>query len=150
MSIPGFVEQFLPLVREDFTKKGIDLDLQLDPGAERIFADPRALQQVLLNILTNASDAVSEKEHPKIELRIFKSGRMIHIETEDNGSGIPEEKMKDLFKPFYTTKTKGTGLGLVIVKKMLTKMKGTIEVKSRRDVGTLVTITLPEGMHEQR
>ncbi len=150
LSIPAFMEQFLPLVREDFTKKGIDLDLKLDPAAERICADPRALQQVLLNILTNASDAVSEKEHPKIELRILKSGRMIHIQAEDNGSGIPEDKMKDLFKPFYTTKAKGTGLGLVIVKKMLTKMKGTIEVESRRGEGTLVTISLPEGKHEQR
>jgi PAS domain S-box-containing protein len=149
LDIADFMDQFLPLVREDLTKKGIDLDLTLEPGTNRICADPRALQQVLLNILTNASDAVSKTERPKIGLHIFKSGSRVNVQIEDNGSGIPEDKMKDLFKPFYTTKTKGTGLGLVIVKKMLTKMNGTIEVKSRQDGGTAVTISLPEETHEQ-
>jgi C4-dicarboxylate-specific signal transduction histidine kinase len=150
LKMAQFMEQFLPLIREDFDKKGIKLDVGFDPQVERLRADPRALQQVLLNILTNASDAVSEKEHPKIVLGIFKSGGMVHIQVEDNGCGIPEDKMKDLFKPFYTTKAKGTGLGLVIVKKMLTKMNGTIDVQSRTDMGTMVTISLPEGTDEQR
>ncbi len=150
LQIEPFMEQFLPLMREDFAKKGIALDLAIDPRADRLCADPRALQQVLLNVLTNASDAVSEKDHPKVTLGVFKSGGMVNIQVEDNGCGIPQDKMKDLFKPFYTTKAKGTGLGLVIVKKMLAKMNGTIELESRKDMGTLVTISLPEGTDERR
>jgi PAS domain S-box-containing protein len=150
LQIASFLEQFLPLVRGDFAKKGIELDLKLNEHAEMLRADPRALQQVLLNLLTNASDAVTDIKHPKVVLGVFKSGGMVHIQVEDNGCGIPEDKMKDIFKPFYTTKAKGTGLGLVIVKKMLTNMNGTIELESRMEQGTLVTISLPEGKHEQK
>jgi PAS domain S-box-containing protein len=149
LQIASFMDQFLPLIRGDFVKKGIELDLKLEQNAEMLRADPRALQQVLLNLLTNASDAVIDSKHPKVVLGVFKSGGMVHIQVEDNGCGIPEDKIKDLFKPFYTTKAKGTGLGLVIVKKMLTKMNGTIELESRKEQGTLVTISLPEVKHEQ-
>ncbi len=68
---------------------------------------------------------------------------MIRIRVEDNGCGMTSEEQKALFKPFYTTKSKGTGLGLVIVKKMLTMMKGTVEITSRRDSGTRVDVSLP-------
>jgi PAS domain S-box-containing protein len=150
LRLASFMDQFLPLISEDFSRKGVALNCQLDPQAESVYADPRALQQVLLNLLTNASDAVNGREHPKVNLGVFKSGSTVRIEVEDNGCGIPEDKMKDLFKPFYTTKAKGTGLGLVIVKKMLARMNGTIELESRKDQGTLVTISLPEEKHGQR
>jgi two-component system sporulation sensor kinase A len=83
-------------------------------------------------------------------VRISKSDGIVRIEVEDNGCGIPEDKVKDLFKPFYTTKANGTGLGLVIVKKMITRMNGTIAIESRKDIGTVVTISLPEGTNEER
>lgn len=145
VQIPSFIEKFLSLVKEDFQKKGIAIDTSVDPEAKRAYADPRALQQVLLNILTNASDAMNGKEDPKVMISVSWTGGMIRIRVEDNGCGIPEKKLKDLFRPFYTTKTHGTGLGLVIVKKMLTKMNGTIEITSRKDGGTRVDIFIPEG-----
>jgi PAS domain S-box-containing protein len=149
LRVHAYMEQFLPLVKLDFEKKGIELDLALDPDADRLYADPRALQQVLLNVLTNAADAVQGRERPRVSLGVSRSGGRVRIEVEDNGYGIPEDKMKDLFKPFYTTKAHGTGLGLVIVRKMLNRMNGTIELESRGGLGTLVTISLPEGKHEQ-
>jgi len=145
VQIPSFIEKFLSLVKEDFQKKGIAIDTSVDPEAKRAYADPRALQQVLLNILTNASDAMNGKKDPKVMISVSWTGGMIRIRVEDNGCGIPEKKLKDLFRPFYTTKTHGTGLGLVIVKKMLTKMNGTIEITSRKDGGTRVDIFIPEG-----
>ena len=69
---------------------------------------------------------------------------MIRIQVEDNGCGMTEEEQRALFKPFYTTKAKGTGLGLVIVKKMLTMMQGTIQISSRKDSGTIVNVALPD------
>jgi PAS domain S-box-containing protein len=145
MQISSFIEKLLPLVREEFKKKGVTLDTFVDPNATLMYADPRALQQVMLNIFTNASDAMNGRDNPKITVKAFRSAGMIGIRVEDNGCGIPEDKLKDLFKPFYTTKAHGTGLGLVIVKKMLAKMNGAIEITSRKDEGTRVDIFIPAG-----
>jgi PAS domain S-box-containing protein len=150
LGLASFMEQFLLLVKNDLKIKGIAFDIKLDPRADRLYADPRALQQVLVNLITNAIDAVRERDHPNIAVRASKPGSNVRIEVEDNGWGIAEDKVKDLFRPFYTTKATGTGLGLVIVKKMITRMNGTIEVQSRRDIGTIVTISLPEGPYEGR
>jgi PAS domain S-box-containing protein len=148
VKVPLFMEKFLPLVKEAFEKKGIVIESSLDPNAARMHVDTRALQQVLLNIMVNASDALEGRQDPKISIGIHKQGEMVRLRIEDNGCGIPENKVSDLFKPFYTTKAHGTGLGLVIAKKMLTMMNGTIEISSRKDVGTVVAITVPEGRDE--
>jgi PAS domain S-box-containing protein len=141
----SFFENFLPLIRSDFETKGITIEIKNGPANLRIYADPRALQQSLLNVLTNAADALSGCRDPKITLSVQSSGGMIVIRIEDNGCGIPEDKLQSIFKPFFTTKPEGTGLGLVIVKKMLANMNGTIDIESRKDEGTRVTIALPEG-----
>jgi len=69
----------------------------------------------------------------------------VHIVVADNGVGMTDKQMKDLFKPFYTSKQHGTGLGLVIVKKMLAKMNCDISISSFPDKGTIVDISIPEG-----
>jgi C4-dicarboxylate-specific signal transduction histidine kinase len=143
--VRGFFESFLPLVEDDFAKRGTAIETVLDDGEGWAYTDPRALQQVLLNIITNAADAVAGRTGPKVTLRVRQSEGMVRIRVQDNGCGIPEEKLNDIFKPFYTTKEHGTGLGLVIVKKMLTKMKGTIAIDSRKDEGTTVEISIPPG-----
>jgi len=99
----------------------------------------------MLNILTNASDALETIASPEIIITMFKSGSRILVKIKDNGRGLTEECRKNLFKPFTTTKTNGTGLGLVIVKKMMSKMDGTVEVESEEGRGTVVTLNLPEG-----
>ena len=150
LMMASFMEQFLPLVKDGFQTKDIAFEVKMDPKADRLYADPRALQQVLLNLITNATDAVQERDHPKIAMRVSRLDDMVLIQVEDNGCGIPEDKVKDLFKPFYTTKVTGTGLGLVIVKKMITRMNGTIEIESTKDIGTVVSVTLPQGSYEGR
>lgn len=147
VDIGSFMENFLSLVRDDFEKKGIALETALDPGVT-VNADPRALQQVLLNIFTNAADAVNVGRRLKITMTVTRSGGAVCVRVQDNGMGIPPEKMKDIFKPFYTTKPHGTGLGLVIVKKMLARMNGTIGIESKVDVGTVVDIVIPGGTDE--
>lgn len=150
VEIAVFLENFLPLVTDDLGKKGIVIETTVEPGSLRMYADPRALQQVLLNILTNASDAVSGRRDPKITMSVRPSGGMIVIRIQDNGAGIDAEKLKKIFTPFYTTKPQGTGLGLVIVKKMLANMNGTIDIESRKDEGTIVNIALPEGRDDKK
>ena len=147
LNMPRFLEKFLDLAIEDFRKKGIAITWSCEPGVEWAIADPRALQQVLLNILTNAADALAAREAPAIALHLSRKYGQVLLQVSDNGCGMTEKQLADLFKPFYTSKPQGTGLGLVLVKKMLTKMNGDIEIASSPDQGTTVSITLPEGTH---
>jgi PAS domain S-box-containing protein len=145
LNIADFLKKFLHLVIEDFGKKGITIRREVKADSLKIVADPRALQQVLLNILTNAADALAGRTNPEIAISISnRSGRVL-LRIADNGCGMTEKQQQDMFKPFYTSKPHGTGLGLVIVKKMLTKMDSDIDITSALDRGTTVTIYLPEG-----
>ena len=143
-----FMDKFLSLLAEDFVKRGITIEGILSPEAQWGYVDPRALQQVMLNIMNNAADAVEGKENPRIVIQVLKVQNIIRINVADNGRGISEEDQKRLFTPFFTTKSSGTGLGLVIAKKWLAKMGGTIEIKSQRDEGASVEISIQEGRDE--
>jgi len=92
-------------------------------------ADPRALYQVLLNLLTNALDALEGRPNGQIRVLARRRGGQVEIAVVDNGPGIPLSQRPELFKPFQTTKPKGTGLGLVITRKLVTLMHGTVEVQ---------------------
>ena len=140
-----FMEKFLSLIMDDFKGNGIDLKCEHCSGAGWVRGDPRALQQVLLNIMTNSADALDGRDEPHIHFSIYNTGHTVQITVEDNGCGISEEQQKDLFKPFITSKPKGTGLGLVISRKMLAHMGGMIDIESSAKLGTIARITLPEG-----
>lgn len=146
--VSQFMENLVSLIKEDFSRRGISVKTTVEPGADLCYADPRALQQALMNILTNASDACSGRANPEILINTSKASGIITIRVSDNGCGMAEEQQKELFRPFFTTKAHGTGLGLVIVRKMLAKMNGTISVKSKKDEGTVVDIFIPEGINE--
>ena len=122
--------------------------VKVEQDVGSVYADPRALQQALLNVMTNASDALEGREDPAIDITISKLDDHVRIQIHDNGSGISEEDQKTLFRPFVTSKKQGTGLGLVLVKKMLTKMNGGVMITSRPDAGTTVDIMIPEGRND--
>jgi PAS domain S-box-containing protein len=143
-----YLKDFISLVRTDVEEKDITFKTNFPDKELWVYVDSRALQQVLLNILTNSLDAVEGKKNPEIILTLLKSKKGIIIKIIDNGCGIPIENQKNLFMPFYTTKNKGTGLGLVIVKRLLTKMNSTIEIKSVKNKGTKVEIIFTEGKSE--
>ncbi len=145
LRIDTFMEKFLSLVADDFKRKGINIETLSAAWAIKGLVDPRALQQVMLNLITNAADALTIRENPRIDIDFNKAGGYIHVKVIDNGCGMSPEQRKDLFKPFFTSKAGGTGLGLVIAKKMLSEMNCTIDIDSQMDVGTTVTISIPEG-----
>ena len=148
VDLSEFLDLFQSLVAEDLGKNRITLNIAVSPKAKWIRADPRALQQVMLNLIANAANALENRENPEIVISTVKKDGLIWIDVEDNGVGMPSEDQKNLFKPFHTTKPHGTGLGLVITRKMLAKMNSRIGIMSREDVGTTVTISLPEGRVE--
>ncbi len=146
LRLDQFMENFIELIITDFKSKGIQIQNYIGTEPWLGLADPRALHQVLLNIFTNAADAVVRRDKPQIAVRMTKQTGWIQISVEDNGCGISEENREKLFKPFFTSKEHGTGLGLVIVKKMLAKMNCTIHMESQKDVGTTVCISIPEEL----
>ena len=143
--IESFIDSLLSLVADDLARKGIEVTTVLDPAAEVMQTDPRALQQVMLNLIINAADAVQDVAGPRIRLAVARHDAIVRIVVEDNGCGIPAKEQGNLFKPFFTTKAKGTGLGLVIVKNMLVKLGATIEVVSREKRGTTAILNMPGG-----
>lgn len=143
VDLTAFMEKFLSLTEDYFHSKGIEIKTLVAPHTKWGYIDPRAFQQVMMNLMSNAVDALEGREHPEIIIYMHKVLDRIWINIADNGCGMTEEQQRNLFKPFYTSKPHGTGLGMVIVKKMLAKMNSTIEVKSFENSGTLVTISLP-------
>jgi PAS domain S-box-containing protein len=143
MNTAEFMKKFRSLIMGDLEKQGISLHIDIDPNADTCLADARALQQVLLNIVTNAIEACRDRKKPKIAVLFSGETDRICIQVIDNGRGMTHEQKQKLFRPFYTSKKSGTGLGLVITRRMLSKMNGSIEVASEQEVGTTVTIHVP-------
>ena len=109
--------------------------------SDMVMADPASLRQVLLNILLNAIDAIDQEQHHKlIRLGIYNSQGKVWIEVEDNGKGMSEETRKNVFKPFYTTKTHGFGLGLTVSGEILNEHDATTRIESEPGEGTKFAI----------
>jgi signal transduction histidine kinase len=146
--LPDFLDHFISLVWKDFSKKGIRINTEFLPEAKWALVDPRPLQQVLLNVFTNAADALENRCDPTIVVSTARTKGFVWLKVTDNGCGITPKNLKEIFKPFFTTKPHGTGLGLVICRKMLARMNCMIEIESSKNIGTTVSISLPEGRGE--
>ncbi|OZG75003.1 PAS domain-containing sensor histidine kinase [Hahella sp. CCB-MM4] len=125
-------------------------DLQVDTEVVinkpvTVIADQNMLEQVLVNLLDNALDAVKDVDSPKIVLNAMSVVDKAWVKVRDNGSGMNQDQMDHLFDPFYTTKTggKGLGLGLAISYSLLQDMQGTISVSSTEGEGSEFTLILP-------
>ncbi len=140
-----FLEHFTWMHSNDMEQKGIRLECTLMAEGEGI-VDERALHQVLLNLLTNAVNALEGVDEARITIYLVKKNEgFFQIRFEDNGCGFSEDDVSELFRPFYTTSAKGTGLGLTIVRKMLTAMNCTIKVAGNQAGGACFVITIPES-----
>lgn len=126
---------------------GIELELDLEDGA-LITIQKTALQQVLINLINNSADALQDVEYSG-QIRIFsrKDDKFVYIDVEDNGPGIPEPILQDVFSAFYTTKRNGTGIGLAICKQIVEKNAGAISYSSRAGK-TVFTIVLQKEKGE--
>lgn len=142
LDVREFLESFAKLARPELERRGIRL--VLEHGAHRqAFADARALRQAVLNLVANAADALEGVTAATLTLSSRDEGGLVHLFATDNGVGMSAEQLADAFKPFHTSKSQGTGLGLVITRKLLLKLGGTIALESRQGEGTTVHLTLP-------
>jgi signal transduction histidine kinase len=113
-------------------------------GLPLVHGDPNALQQVLINLLTNAGDALEVGGTISLETsRVSRDEGMVRLIVRDTGPGIAPEILPRIFDPFYTTKSDGTGLGLSISYNIVREHKGTIDVESLPGKGTIFILTFP-------
>jgi PAS domain S-box-containing protein len=141
------ITETISFLKPELKHSRIQLDVSFSEGSLMVNSDRRLLEQVLVNLMTNAVHAVLEKGHDdrRIEIHTSRADSDIEISVRDNGVGIPEENRTKIFKLFYTTKPvgKGTGLGLPICQNIVENLGGTIAFESTVGEGTVFTIRLP-------
>jgi signal transduction histidine kinase len=144
--INGVLDGMILLVSTETKKKQITVFRSYASELPPIQIDPEQIKQVFLNILLNAISATSENGQIIVKTRSFtKPGgeSYVQIEFTDTGCGIPEEHLEDIFNPFFTTKTTGSGLGLSISNQIVQDHRGYIDVESQLDKGSSFFINLP-------
>jgi PAS domain S-box-containing protein len=148
LNILDEVEKTLELVHTHLRNRRINVKLDYDDDLPLFQADRQGLRQLLLNLFTNASDAMPGGGTLSIRVHYFKDERRIRMEVEDTGSGIAPEDLPKVMDPFFTTKSegKGTGLGLSICRRIVEEHHGQIQITSPgKDQGTTIIIDMPDG-----
>ena len=142
------IREVVGFLEKEFIYRSIHLELNLDEHLPKVKIDRGQLQQVFLNIVNNALDAVKEGGVIGITSAV-KDSNSIHVQISDTGYGIPKDVLTHIFDPFFTTKDKGkgTGLGLSISYGIMKKLGGTILVESEVNKGTTFTIEIPRKPH---
>jgi C4-dicarboxylate-specific signal transduction histidine kinase len=131
------ITQTLLLLEGELKKTNVQIQLDVADHLPAIRFDADSLQQVLINLLLNARDALSETVNPRIEINAEIKDKMLELLICDNGSGIPEAIMTRIFDPFFTTKPpgKGTGLGLSVSHRLIEDAGGSIMVYNSAGCG---------------
>ena len=130
----------------ELRRGGVEIENLIPKDLPPLYAVKDQVEQVLINLMLNASQACAEKGGGKVRVRARKRKEGIELRVEDNGVGIPPEQMSKIFDPFFTTKPegKGTGLGLNIVQSIVERHQGKIRVKSKPGEGTVFSILFPQ------
>jgi two-component system NtrC family sensor kinase len=147
VDLNGFIREVIDLMEREARTSGIKFFTELDPQLPPLLSDPSQLQQVLLNLITNAIDAHDGKPYGTIRVSTRADDQLqrVNLTVADTGSGIKAEHLRRIFDPFFTTKSvgKGTGLGLSICYSIIRRLGGNISVTSEVGKGTEFTIELP-------
>ena len=148
LSLNEVLEEVVSFLELEARQREINIRKHYADELPAILSDRGQLQQVFLNILSNALAAVSEGG--SIMLKTFEEGRhSVAVVIEDDGAGMSEDTLKRIFEPFFTTKTEyGTGLGLPISYEIVSKLGGDIKVHSREGEGTMFTVCLPKKFRD--
>ncbi len=140
------IQESIYLIDEIYKKNGINVSLDSRVSASKVISGNRGnFQQMLMNLLSNAKDAVLESEQKNIEIILNETDNMLEITIKDSGCGIPEELHEKVFEMFFTTKdvNKGTGIGLSQVHNFVNEMDGSVNIESSVSQGTSFLIKLP-------
>jgi PAS domain S-box-containing protein len=139
------IQETLTLLRPELENRGLIVNVKLSRRLPSIPLDPAQMKQVMVNLIKNAMQAMTKGGTLTVESGEGQEG--LWFSVADTGGGIPQEKINHIFEPFYTTKKKGSGLGLMIVQRIVREHGGRIELESRVGQGTMFRICLP--LHER-
>lgn len=147
-NINVLVRSSLKMVETNLNRKIIDIQLHLDDTLPMVEVDAKQMQQVLINLFSNASDAIKAKGTIHISTFVEKGNKtgetnFAVVAIKDNGIGITKEDMQQIFNPFFTRKPDGTGLGLPITQQIIHQHGGNINVESEVGIGTCFSVKLP-------
>ena len=145
------IQEVLVLIRPEARRAGVWIQTELDSGISRVMAQHIQIDQVILNLVRNAIEAMTEVPKKRRKLRIQTSrgvGETLSVTVADTGPGLSKEIKDQLFNPFVTTKAEGMGLGLSISQGIIEAHNGRIEMKSEPGWGALFQFTLPSGQGE--
>ncbi|RLC29526.1 MAG: hybrid sensor histidine kinase/response regulator [Deltaproteobacteria bacterium] len=144
VNIGELVDETIRLVDKEAKNRGIVISLDTDAPLNSIWIDPEKIRQVLINLMTNAIQAIDGQGQVSIHLENISGGILLAVS--DTGHGVPRENRERIFEPFFSTKApgEGTGLGLFVTREIIEKMGGTIEIHSRLGQGTRFTVRIPD------
>lgn len=137
------------LMQPQFKSHYIKLNMQTPSDPVRALVNPIQIEQVVINLLTNAIQATESETHKKISIKLETKDGQVLIHVSDNGEGLKEKQIKNLFEPFYTTKKNGLGLGLSISQQIIRSMDGDLNAKPSSLGGACFTISLPVASSSQ-
>ena len=138
------MDRSLEFIQPEIERLHITLDRDYQTDGRPQSADPDLLHQAFLNILLNAIQAMPVGGALNVTVASGPKNQGIEIRVQDTGDGIGPERLKKIFNPFYTTKEKGSGLGLPIVRSIIESHQGSVKINSTPGQGTAVIITLPD------
>lgn len=144
VDVNAVVTDALALVEKQLDRSGVRVECRLTAGLPAVLGHANALQQVILNLVTNAGQALADHGTIRVTTATDSAGR-VSIEVLDDGPGIPPEALAHVFDPFFTTKPTGTGLGLSVSYGIVRDHGGTLDVRSEVGRGTTFTVVLPQA-----
>ena len=144
-SVPRIIEELLPAVAQPIREQRVELEMAVPSGLPPVRVDPVQLEQVFLEIVSNALDAMPSGGRLRIGAFVSDGASPgdVVVEVADTGGGIPAHVLPSVCEPFFTTRQEGTGLGLAIAKRYVEQNGGRLEIASRPGVGTTVRVRLP-------
>ncbi len=135
------IRETLDFLRHEIKDRSVQIDLTLDEHPPPVKGDPNQIRQAFFNLVKNAVDAMPDGG--RLEIRLEHTDRFVTVSFRDSGTGIPADEMSRIFDPYYTTKTDGSGLGMMIVQRIIQDHGGEIEVESEPGRGTALTLLFP-------
>jgi len=141
--LSSLIPEVLQVTRHKAKENGVEIDFQVEPEAPSVWIDPEQMKTCLSNIVLNAIESMPSGGRLTIRCGADEAQGCLVVSFSDTGCGIGGEEIKKIFKPYFTTKKLGIGLGLALTKRIIEEHGGRIEVKSALGVGTDVAISLP-------
>ena len=141
--IHALISDALNGFRENCEQEGIDINTDMSDGTPTVSADKEQLKLALGSLFENAIEAMASSPSKRLTVKSDLEDDRVNIDIRDTGRGIPKEKIKNIFDPFFTSKTSGPGLGLTLASKIIQEHRGSISVESEPEQGTCVTVSLP-------